>query len=117
MSTPLTPTASTEKVLGRLSANATSRTTRTRRAELLHVVLTNPCWLLSRELLYTALTRHKDRLVILYEGPLVEYRRYAGNVPTAPRTVTALDGTLVHPHHSIDNSLERLLATTLQMFE
>ncbi len=43
------------------------------------VVLTNPCWLLSRELLYTALTRHKDRLVILHEGPLVDYRRYAGD--------------------------------------
>ena len=42
------------------------------------VVLTNPCWLLSRELLYTALTRHRDRLVILHEGPLVEYRQYAG---------------------------------------
>ena len=25
------------------------------------VVLTNPCWLLSRELLYTALTRHQNR--------------------------------------------------------
>ena len=24
------------------------------------IVLTNPCWLLSRELLYTALTRHVD---------------------------------------------------------
>ena len=43
------------------------------------VVLTNPCWLLSRELLYTALTRHRKRLVILYEGPLGEYRRYAGD--------------------------------------
>ena len=43
------------------------------------VVLTNPCWLLSRELLYTALTRHQNRLVILHEGPLVEYRRYAGD--------------------------------------
>ena len=43
------------------------------------LVLTNPCWLLSRELLYTALTRHQDRLVILHEGPLVEYRRYAGD--------------------------------------
>ena len=42
------------------------------------VVLTNPCWLLSRELLYTALTRHQDRLVILHQGPLVEYRQYAG---------------------------------------
>ena len=31
------------------------------------VVLTNPCWLLSRELLYTALTRHRKRLVILHE--------------------------------------------------
>ena len=43
------------------------------------VVLTNPCWLLSRELLYTALTRHQDRLVILHQGPLVQYRRYAGD--------------------------------------
>ncbi len=43
------------------------------------VVLTNPCWLLSRELLYTALTRHQDRLVILHEGPLVEYRGFAGD--------------------------------------
>ena len=43
------------------------------------VVLTNPCWLLSRELLYTAVTRHEDRLVILHQGPLVEYRRYAGD--------------------------------------
>ena len=43
------------------------------------VVLTNPCWLLSRELLYTALTRHRDRLVVLHQGPLVEYRRYAGD--------------------------------------
>ena len=43
------------------------------------VVLTNPCWLLSRELLYTALTRHRDRLVILHQGPLVEYRHFAGD--------------------------------------
>ena len=43
------------------------------------VVLTNPCWLLSRELLYTALTRHQDLLVILHQGPLVDYRRFAGD--------------------------------------
>lgn len=43
------------------------------------IVLTNPCWLLSRELLYTALTRHQERLVILHQGPLAEYRRYAGD--------------------------------------
>ncbi|MYD97497.1 MAG: AAA family ATPase [Gammaproteobacteria bacterium] len=43
------------------------------------VVLTNPCWLLSRELLYTALTRHQDRLIILHQGPLAEYRRFAND--------------------------------------
>ena len=43
------------------------------------VVLTNPCWLLSRELLYTALTRHQDRLVILHQGPIAEYRHYASD--------------------------------------
>ncbi|WP_420617294.1 ATP-dependent DNA helicase [Candidatus Palauibacter sp.] len=41
------------------------------------VVLTNPCWLLSRELLYTALTRHQERLVVLHQGPLAEFRDYA----------------------------------------
>ncbi len=43
------------------------------------VVLTNPCWLMSRELLYTALTRHVERLVILHQGPFGDYRRYAGD--------------------------------------
>ena len=43
------------------------------------VVLTNPCWLLSRELLYTALTRHKGRLVVLHQGPLAEYRKYSSD--------------------------------------
>jgi hypothetical protein len=43
------------------------------------VVLTHPCWLLSRELLYTALTRHQERLVVLHQGPLAEYRSYAGD--------------------------------------
>lgn len=42
------------------------------------VVLPNPCWLLSRELLYTALTRHKERLVILHQGPLTEFRHFSG---------------------------------------
>ena len=43
------------------------------------VVLTNPCRLLSRELLYTALTRHQDKLVILHQGPIEDYRRYTGD--------------------------------------
>jgi ATP-dependent exoDNAse (exonuclease V) alpha subunit len=41
------------------------------------LVLPNPCWLLSRELLYTALTRHRDRLIVLHQGPLAEFRRFA----------------------------------------
>ena len=41
------------------------------------LVLPNPCWLLSRELLYTALTRHRDRLVVLHQGPVAEFRRFA----------------------------------------
>jgi len=43
------------------------------------VVLSNPCWLLSRELLYTALTRHQRRLVVLHQGSLADYRGFAGD--------------------------------------
>jgi ATP-dependent exoDNAse (exonuclease V) alpha subunit len=43
------------------------------------VVLPNPCWLLSRELLYTALTRHKNELVVLHQGPMREFRRFGGD--------------------------------------
>ena len=42
------------------------------------VVLPNPCWLLSRELLYTALTRHRKQLVILHQGQIADFRRFAG---------------------------------------
>jgi hypothetical protein len=40
------------------------------------VVLPNPCWLLSRELIYTALTRHQDRIVIFHQKPLTELRAF-----------------------------------------
>jgi len=43
------------------------------------VVLPSPCWLLSRELLYTALTRHRERLVVLHQGPLADFRRFASD--------------------------------------
>lgn len=43
------------------------------------VVLPNPCWVLSRELLYTALTRHRERLVLLHQGPLLDFRRFGGD--------------------------------------
>lgn len=43
------------------------------------LVLPNPCRLLSRELLYTALTRQKNRVVILHQGPRTELRRYSSD--------------------------------------
>ncbi|KAB2848735.1 MAG: AAA family ATPase [Hyphomicrobiaceae bacterium] len=43
------------------------------------LVLPNPCRLLSRELLYTALTRQRDRLVILHQGPRTELRKYSSD--------------------------------------
>ena len=36
------------------------------------LVIPNPCQLLSRELLYTALTRQTNRVVVLHEGPLAD---------------------------------------------
>jgi len=38
--------------------------------------LPNPCRLLSRELLYTALTRQRDRVVVLHQGALSEIRKF-----------------------------------------
>ena len=41
------------------------------------LILPNPCRLLSRELLYTALTRQKDRIVILHQGSRSDLRKYS----------------------------------------
>ena len=43
------------------------------------VVLPDPCWPLSRELLYTALTRQQDRVVVLHQGDVRRLRRYAND--------------------------------------
>lgn len=52
------------------------------------LVLPNPCRLLSRELLYTALTRQRERLVILHQGDFHDFVGYAasGLSETARRT-------------------------------
>ncbi len=42
------------------------------------LVLPNPCRLLSRELIYTALTRQRERLVILHQGNRSELRAFSG---------------------------------------
>jgi hypothetical protein len=41
------------------------------------VVLPNPCRLLSRELLYTALTRQRNHITVLHQGDLIELRQYS----------------------------------------
>ena len=41
------------------------------------LILPNHCKLLSRELLYTALTRQRDRLVILHQGNWSEFKKYS----------------------------------------
>lgn len=41
------------------------------------LVVQNPCRMLSREMLYTALTRHRDRIVILHQGDFRELQRFA----------------------------------------
>jgi ATP-dependent exoDNAse (exonuclease V) alpha subunit len=46
---------------------------------LVIVVLPNPCWVLSRELLYTALTRQRDRVVILHQGARIDLKKYASS--------------------------------------
>jgi ATP-dependent exoDNAse (exonuclease V) alpha subunit len=45
--------------------------------DLCVLVLPNPCRLLSRELLYTALTRQRLRLVILHQGNWGEFKKYS----------------------------------------
>ncbi len=41
------------------------------------LIVPNPCRLLSREMLYTALTRHKGKVVILHQGDFKDLQRYA----------------------------------------
>lgn len=43
------------------------------------LVLPNPCRLLSRELLYTALTRQRNRVVILHQGARSDLRKYSSD--------------------------------------
>lgn len=43
------------------------------------VILPQPCRLLSRELLYTALTRQKDRVVIMHQGDRAEIKKYSSD--------------------------------------
>ncbi len=43
------------------------------------LVIPNPCRPLSREMLYTALTRHRDKVVILHQGNFKDLQRFSGD--------------------------------------
>ena len=63
------------------------------------LVVPNPCRLLSREMLYTALTRHKTKVVILHQGDFRELSRYAhAECSEVARRMTSL----FRPSHPIE---------------
>jgi hypothetical protein len=41
------------------------------------VIIPNPCRLLSRELLYTALTRQREKIIVFHQGPLSEIKNFS----------------------------------------
>ncbi len=47
--------------------------------DLVILSLPNPCRLLSRELLYTALTRQKGRVVVLHQGDRMDLKRFSSD--------------------------------------
>lgn len=54
-------------------------------------ILPNPCPVLSRELLYTALTRQEDRILILHQGDFKDYRKFTtGEYSETGRRLTDL---------------------------
>lgn len=55
------------------------------------LIIPNPCRLLSRELLYTALTRQQQRVVVFHQGDRHDLMRYSGDVYSeAARRLTNL---------------------------
>lgn len=54
-------------------------------------ILPNPCPILSRELLYTALTRQEDRIVVLHQGSFIDFRKFtSGEYSETGRRLTDL---------------------------
>jgi len=74
------------------------------------VVIPNPCRVLSRELLYTALTRQRTRVVVLYQGDIGELRDFAD--PRRSETATRLTNLFVAPK-LVDVGQDRFLEAGL----
>jgi ATP-dependent exoDNAse (exonuclease V) alpha subunit len=63
---------------------------------LVLLILPNPCRLLSRELLYTALTRQRDRVVILHQGNRSDIKKYSSDALSD--TARRLTNLFTNPH-------------------
>lgn len=59
------------------------------------VVIPNPCRILTRELLYTALTRQRTRVTLMYQGDPADLKRYAS--PVESETATRLTNLFAEP--------------------
>ena len=95
------------------------------------VILPNPCRVMSRELLYTALTRQRDHVTLLTQGQLADLRQYASaahsetasritNLFTAPSPVEVdgryLEAGLIHhalKGHAVRSKSELTIADRL----
>ena len=58
-------------------------------------VLSNPCFLLSREMLYTALTRQTDKVIVLYQGNLFDIKSLSS--PTYSDTLSRITNLFEKP--------------------
>ncbi len=59
------------------------------------IVIPNPCRILTRELLYTALTRQRERITLLYQGDPAELKSFAQ--PDRSETATRLTNLFAEP--------------------
>jgi hypothetical protein len=59
------------------------------------VILPSPCRVMSRELLYTALTRQRDHVILLTQGQLADLRQYASAAHS--ETVSRITNLLAAP--------------------
>ncbi|TVQ18431.1 MAG: RNA helicase [Bacteroidetes bacterium] len=59
------------------------------------IVIPNPCFLLSREMLYTALTRQKDKVIMLIQGSMFDIKGLAS--PTKSDALKRITNLFVKP--------------------
>lgn len=73
------------------------------------LVIPNPCFILSRELLYTALTRQKEKVILLYQGSVFDVKKLAS--PQKSEVLKRITNLFIEPDliESEDSYLEKNL--------